>query len=115
MKYYNKALSNYVNFKGRARRREFWHFFLANFITYLVLSVVEVELGIAYYLTTAFLVFIFIPTISVTVRRFHDLGKSGKWALLYFLFIIGAVMIMYYAVQEGDEGPNKFGVSPKAQ
>lgn len=114
MKYYNKALSNYVNFKGRARRREFWHFFLANFIAYLVLSVIEVELGIAYYLTFAFLAFIFLPTVSVTVRRFHDIGKSGKYTALYLLLFIGAVMIMYYAVQEGDEGPNKYGESPKS-
>lgn len=113
MKYYNKAISNYVNFKGRARRREFWHFFLANFITYLVLSVIEVELGIAYYLTLAFLAFIFIPSISVTVRRFHDLGKSGKYALLYLLIFVGAVMIMYYTIQDGDEGANKYGESPK--
>jgi uncharacterized membrane protein YhaH (DUF805 family) len=114
MKYYNKALSNYVNFKGRARRREFWHFLLANFIAYLVLSVIEVELGIAYYLTFAFLAFIFLPTVSVTVRRFHDIGKSGKYTALYLLLFIGAVMIMYYAVQEGDEGTNKYGESPKA-
>ncbi len=114
MKYYNKALSNYVNFKGRARRREFWHFFLANFIAYLVLSVIEVELGIAYYLTLSYLAFIFIPSISVTVRRFHDLGKSGKYALLYFLIFVGAVMVMYYTVQDGDERANKYGESPKA-
>lgn len=114
MKYYNKALSNYVNFKGRARRREFWHFLLANFIAYLVLSVIEVELGIAYYLTFAFLTFIFLPTVSVTVRRFHDIGKSGKYTALYLLLFIGAVMIMYYTVQEGDEGTNKYGESPKA-
>ncbi|MFA7326226.1 MAG: DUF805 domain-containing protein [Candidatus Kapaibacterium sp.] len=114
MKYYNKALSNYMSFKGRARRREFWHFFLTNFIAYLVLSVIEVELGIAYYLTLTYLAFIFIPTISVTVRRFHDLGKSGKYALLYLLIFVGAVMIMYYTIQEGDEGTNKYGESPKA-
>lgn len=114
MKYYNKVLSNYANFKGRARRREFWHFFLANFVTYLVLSVIEVELGIAYYITLTFIAFIIIPTISVTVRRFHDLGKSGKWAALYLLLFVGAVMIMYYTVQEGDEGANQYGESPKA-
>lgn len=114
MKYYNKAVSNYVNFKGRARRREFWHFFLANFIAYLVLSVIEVELDIAYYLTAIFLTFIFIPSISVTVRRLHDIGKSGKWAFLYLLLFIGGVMLMYYTVQDGYEGANQYGESPKA-
>jgi uncharacterized membrane protein YhaH (DUF805 family) len=114
MNWYKKVLSNYANFKGRARRREFWYLHLINFIIYLILSVIEVNLGIAYYLTLTFIASMLVPTISVTVRRFHDLGKSGKWAALYLLLFVGAVMIMYYAVQDGDEGANEYGESPKA-
>jgi len=48
------------------------------------------------------------------VRRLHDIGKSGWWALLMIVPIIGALVLIYFAVQDSQEGSNEYGANPKA-
>ena len=103
-------MRNYVNFRGRARRREFWMFTLFNTLVYLLLlavglvllgaviykSVAEggdaAEHATAYTLAVAGLLLLvygwmlatFLPGLAVRVRRLHDIGLSGKWLLGYY-------------------------------
>ena len=83
------VFSKYATFSGRARRSEFWYFFLFNFLVSFVLGLIPFISTLSFLWTLAVL----IPSLAVAVRRFHDIGKSG-WTYLYFL-IPGLLYIVY--------------------
>ena len=76
MDYIKKPFVNYANFKGRASRKEFWYFTLFNLLVTTFLVVLNVGLLIFIYFAI-----VFIPSLSVSVRRLHDVNKSGWWIL----------------------------------
>ena len=123
MKWYFVALSKYGVFKGRARRREFWIFFLFNLLAMVLLAFVEAMIitgtGVepdfdpeSSVLVNLYLLFIFIPMLAVTTRRLHDIGNSGWWQLIGLIPFIGALVILLMMMTKGDEGENKYGPSP---
>ena len=85
------VFSKYASFSGRARRSEFWYFFLLNFLVGIVLSLIPV----VSFLSAIWTLVILIPFLAVTVRRFHDIGKSGWY---YLVPIIPALAYMGYLV-----------------
>jgi uncharacterized membrane protein YhaH (DUF805 family) len=107
MNYYLKVLQNYANFNGRARRAEYWYFFLFNMIASIIVGFIgglmDFEaLGNIYSLA------VLLPSIAVGVRRMHDVGKSGWYLLIpIYSFIL--------AVTAGDVGENEYGQDPKEQ
>ncbi|TGV01242.1 DUF805 domain-containing protein [Flavivirga rizhaonensis] len=121
MKWYLKVLiNNYATFSGRARRKEFWMFFLFNLIIIFGLSllldfisgffdydIVPLVLGI-------YLLGILIPYFGVAVRRLHDSGKSGGYIFVYFIPFIGGIWFLILMATEGDKGPNQYGPDPKS-
>lgn len=119
MKWYVKVLSNYVNFSGRARRKEFWMFFLFNLIIIFGLSfllafiedLIDYELGPI--ILGIYLLAIFIPYFALISRRLHDTGKSGWYFLVYFIPFIGGIWFLILMATNGDVGPNKYGPDPK--
>jgi uncharacterized membrane protein YhaH (DUF805 family) len=117
MKYYLKALKNYANFSGRARRKEYWLFTLYNIIIYVALVILGAMVGFlpggaegvfgAFYM-----VGVLIPALAVSVRRLHDTGRSGWWFLLNFV-PFGAIVVLVFLVQDSNPASNKFGENPK--
>jgi uncharacterized membrane protein YhaH (DUF805 family) len=106
MNYYFKVLKNYADFKGRARRSEYWYFVLFNALMTIVLEYIGILLETEL-LGTMYSFAVIIPSLAVGVRRMHDVGKSG-WFLLIpiYNFIL--------AVTEGEKGENQYGADPKA-
>ncbi|RAR48013.1 DUF805 domain-containing protein [Flavobacterium lacus] len=105
MKYYLEVLKKYAVFNGRARRKEYWMFTLFHLIFYYFLIFVDVYLETVF-LNTIYILAVLIPSISVGVRRMHDVGKSGWYLLIpIYSFIL--------ACTEGDYGQNKYGSDPK--
>lgn len=100
MKYYLNALQNYAVFNGRADRAEFWYYFLYFLLIAFVVgrmgAILNVDLLSIYYPA------MLIPSLAVSVRRMHDTGKSGWYALIPFYNIV-------LAVSEGTKGENKYG------
>src|SRR5688572_28574667 len=90
MNYYFKVLQNYATFSGRARRSEFWYFFLFNVIIAFVLAFVDRLMGTTL-LTNIYALAVLIPSIAVGVRRIHDVGMSG-WYFFLFNVIIAFVV-----------------------
>lgn len=112
MNYYLLAFKKYNLFSGRAHREEYWHFIFVNIIIILGLGMIEGMLGIApstdvSILVSIYQLIIFIPSVSIGVRRMHDVNKSG-WFLLIPIYNI------ILAITDGDEGNNKYGPDPKA-
>lgn len=114
MEWYLKVLKNYVGFQGRARRKEYWMFFLFNFIIVLVLSVLQIILRIHYsILTDLYSLAVLLPSLAVSVRRLHDTGKSGWWILIGVIPIIGDIILLIFYCLDGDANENKYGPNPK--
>lgn len=112
MNYYLTVLQNYAVFTGRARRKEYWMFALFNLIIVIVLGVIDSIIGVAI-LGTLYALAVLIPSIAVSIRRLHDTGRSGWWLLLLFIPIIGALIILIFAVLDSEPGPNQYGENPK--
>lgn len=111
MNWYLTVLRKYAVFQGRARRKEYWMFFLYNILVSFILGFIEGvvsgpqatgALGGLYSLA------ILIPSIAAGVRRMHDVGKSG-W------FILIPIYNFILMVTEGQRGANEYGEDPKAE
>ena len=109
MNYFLDALKNkYAQFNGRARRAEYWYFFLFNIIISMVVNGIVRATGSSIIASIGGLVslVLLIPGIAVSIRRMHDVGKSGWFNLIpiYNLILL---------VTEGTHGPNEYGEDPK--
>jgi uncharacterized membrane protein YhaH (DUF805 family) len=114
MNWYLDVLKKYTQFEGRARRTEYWMFFLFNFIISIVLSLLERVLGLTMVLSAIYSLAVLLPALAVSVRRLHDTNRSGWLLLLAFIPIIGFIVLLVFALQEGQAGPNQYGPNPKA-
>ncbi|WP_262694515.1 DUF805 domain-containing protein [Kordiimonas aquimaris] len=101
----------YLDFEGRSIRSEYWWWMLFVFLVNIALNIFNGSIG-GTLLSSLFSLIVLIPDISVSVRRLHDIGKSGWWILLWLVPLIGWVVIVYWAVQEGDVGDNEYGPDP---
>ena len=123
MHWYLKALKQYFDFTGRARRSEYWYFVLFNFIFFIVAAAFDAFYG--YFLeipdweTTweffypLYALLTFIPALAVTVRRLHDTGHSGWWYFILLMPILGAIWLLVMLFQDSESKDNKWGPSPK--
>ncbi len=113
----NSAFQNYFNFKDRSRRSEYWYFTLFLFLAGFVFALVDIgvlgyapdEFGPA---SGLFSLATLIPGISVSVRRLHDMGRSGWFLLLAFIPLIGWIVLIYWCCQPTASGSNRFGDGP---
>jgi uncharacterized membrane protein YhaH (DUF805 family) len=106
------VLENYANFSGRARRAEFWWYFLANVIISIVLNIIDLAIG-AQVLTLIYSLAVLIPGLAVGVRRLHDTGKTGWWLLIGLIPIVGIIVLIVFWATDGTPGVNQYGVSEK--
>ena len=115
MKWFNKVVfHNYANFKGRARRKEYWmfHLFYILFVVFLGFFADFVDDAFAF-LVIIFILAMIMPVISVTARRLHDVGKSGWLQLITLIPFIGAIVLLVFVCKDSDSLENKYGTSPK--
>ena len=166
MKWFIKCLKQYADFNGRARRSEYWWFTLINFIITMVLlicwMVPLVKMAIHsedmpdewellrvmfsnpfIYIYSIYYLAVLIPSLAVTVRRLHDIGKSGFWVFLSigssllvtisrgihgttmasttialmtvinFIALVIAVIFLVWMFTDSQPGENKWGPNPK--
>jgi uncharacterized membrane protein YhaH (DUF805 family) len=108
MNWYLKVLKQYADFSGRARRKEYWMFALFNvIITYAITFIsLGIEVPELSFISSIYSIAIIIPSLSVGVRRMHDVGKSGWYLLIpIYSFVL--------AVSDSENGANKWGDNPK--
>ena len=109
-----KGLKNYANFSGRARRKEYWFFVLVQFGILMIASVIDTvifeEPSVLYMLAALALV---IPSLAVSIRRLHDIGKSGWWYLIILVPLIGAILLIVWFATETKSETNQWGKPAK--
>ncbi len=113
MEWYLKVLKQYADFNGRARRTEFWMFVLFNVIVTVILTVIDTMLGTYGALSGIYGLAVFIPSLAVSVRRLHDIGKSGWMILVALIPVIGFIWLLVLYIMEGTPGENQYGANPK--
>ncbi len=124
----------YFQFSGRASRSEFWYFMLFSIIFSLLLTMIGESLGLLYMiplelpmvneagemhnvmqdipiniLQTAFSLLLMFPSMTVSVRRLHDIGKSAWWLLIAIIPLLGLLVLLAFYVMGSQEGENKYG------
>lgn len=125
--YFRASLtSNYANFRGRARRKEYWGFALFAVIAFIILSMIGMAVDSAMgnmsgdieapFVTISlfglFVLAIIIPSIAITVRRIHDIGLSGWFYLLIFVPTIGSLILFVFTLIPSQTHENKWGPVP---
>jgi uncharacterized membrane protein YhaH (DUF805 family) len=111
--WYLAVLKNYAGFSGRARRTEYWMFFLFNVIIDIVLNVITLAIQQVSILGTIYGLAVLIPGLAVGVRRLHDTGRSGWWLLIGLVPLIGAIVLIVFMATDGEPGDNAYGPNPK--
>jgi uncharacterized membrane protein YhaH (DUF805 family) len=108
-----RGFSNYFNFSGRATRAENWWWVLFTIVSLMALTIVETVSGLPNVLSGIFRLATLIPSLAVGARRLHDINKSGWWLLLMFAILIGWIILIVWAIKQGDREPNKYGPDPR--
>ncbi len=119
MNWYLEVFRKYGVFEGRARRTEYWMFYVFNILISIGLIILDYFSGLTKAagglspLSTLYAFAIILPGFGVTVRRLHDTGHSG-WAILICMIpVIGAIIFLVWLVRDSDPGDNKYGPNPK--
>jgi uncharacterized membrane protein YhaH (DUF805 family) len=107
---FSLCMRKYVDFTGRARRSEYWWFYLATFLISFVISFVVSLVATASHISVPpikFLVTLFflMPTLAVGVRRLHDINRTGWWLLLLLTGFgaIGLIVLLIWSSRKDDE------------
>ncbi len=110
-KYFLLAFTNhYVDFKGRATRKQYWLYVLFMFIAFLILAEV-----LSFFGKTGDIIYalcqlaILLPSLAILARRLHDTNKSAWWLLLNLVPFIGGLVLFVFALLPSNEGENRFG------
>ena len=104
------CFKKYFVLKGRASRSEYWYFYLFSLILYLIPFGIGGENADLFF---GLLMLIFtIPSFTVSVRRLHDIDKSGWYVLIYLIPFIGGIIMLVMCATAGTEGKNQFGEYP---
>jgi uncharacterized membrane protein YhaH (DUF805 family) len=125
-----EPLRKYAQFDGRARRSEFWMFWLLIMIIQIVFNVLIGVVGGGGMSAGAppsgpamglFMILggvglaLLIPSLAVAFRRLHDTNRSAWWLLIALIPVIGALVLLVFYVLDGTPGPNRFGEDPKGR
>ena len=138
LRYVFLPIRRLTDLQGRSRRREYWLFTLACMVfglsvlaaVHVIYPLPDVSPGrrliealppmsesanaVLLYLGTPILVFLGWVHLALTVRRLHDLGKSGWWYLVLLIPYIGTIWAIIWLVQDGQPFENRFGKDPRA-
>ena len=107
----------YADFNGRARRTEYWSFTLFVSAVSMILNLLysHTDSTIFNILTIIFSLAVLVPSLAVSWRRLHDIGKPGAWYFIGLIPVIGWIVMIYWLCQEGVTGENEYGPDPKQE
>ncbi|EYB68823.1 hypothetical protein DEIPH_ctg017orf0197 [Deinococcus phoenicis] len=126
--YLNVIRNHYADFRGRARRREYWMFVLINGVITLILQLpylfggaAQVAAGeslsglalLSLLVSSLYGLAVLVPSLAVGVRRLHDTGRSGWWMLIGLIPFVGGIILLIFTVMDSQPGSNKWGPNPK--
>ena len=111
-----QPLRKYADFTGRARRSEFWLFWLFTIVVGGIAGALDYMLfpGEVEPLQLIVGLGLMIPSLAVAFRRLHDTDRTAWWLLLWLIPILGWIALLVFYLTPGTGGPNRYGPDPKA-
>ncbi len=106
------GFAHYVNFQGRAPRSEFWYWVLFAIILAIVGGIIDNAIIGLPIVGSIISLGLLLPGISVSVRRLHDIDRTGWWILIGFVPLVGAILLLIWYCSKGTPGPNTYGSDP---
>jgi uncharacterized membrane protein YhaH (DUF805 family) len=112
----SSCFRNYATFATRAIRSEFWYWYLFVAIVLIVFGGIDqwlnpgLSMGPFSFVNIAVGLALILPSLAVSVRRLHDIDRTGWWVLIGAT-AIGTLVLIYWACMPGTPGPNRFGAS----
>lgn len=111
---------NYANFNGRARRSEYWFANLLVSLISLFLFLLD-YFNASYYTDFTFftaiywiwVLAVFLPSLSLSVRRLHDVGRKGTYMWMALIPFAGGIILLIEFLKDSQPGANQFGPSKK--
>ena len=108
---------NYVKFSGRASRSEYWFWFLFVLLGDLAAQILDagisfIQASAASLLVVVFYLVTLLPSLAVSIRRLHDIDRTGWWLLLFFIPLVGGIVLIVWFCFKGTSGYNRFGPDP---
>lgn len=122
MNWYIKVLKQFDDFRGRARRREYWMFVLFNLLFYILgwsLVITGIYAGLPIFTVIMFVLLglysllMLIPNLAVVVRRLHDVGQSGFMVFIVLIPLIGILWFIILLLTDSQPNENEWGRNPK--
>ena len=105
------GFSKYATFGGRSSRSAYWWWYLFTVLVTACTQAVDLALGTLAAFTGIAALVLFLPSLAVLVRRFHDAGHSGWWVLIAFVPIVGFIVYLVFALT-ASKPPNEWGEGP---
>ncbi|MBR4267879.1 MAG: DUF805 domain-containing protein [Bacteroidales bacterium] len=115
--------NHYIDFEGRARRKQYWMYTLYNIIINFGIILIAVILflatkadaiiSIASIIIRIIGLALLLPSLGLTVRRLHDIGKSPWWILIIFIPLVGSIIFLVFLCTDSERGTNEYGPNPK--
>jgi uncharacterized membrane protein YhaH (DUF805 family) len=123
MNYFLDVIKNhYVDFKGRARRKEYWMYTLFNFLAILIFYALFFAAAYSQQQTLMYIISgilwlyclgLILPSLGVAIRRLHDIGKSGWWLFVSLIPAVGGIILLVFSCTDSVPGNNEYGPNPK--
>lgn len=126
-----QPLRKYADFTGRARRKEFWLFWLfligVEVAFSILINIASGSMGEMDFMTMngpgkamfglygLVMLALLVPSLAVSIRRLHDTNRTGWWVLIGLIPLLGALVLIVFNVLDGTPGPNKYGEDPKGR
>jgi uncharacterized membrane protein YhaH (DUF805 family) len=107
----NTCFQKYAVFSGRAKRSEYWWWFLFSALAGIPFSLLDTfsENVLFTLISLAISIALFIPGLSVLFRRLHDTNRSGWWWLIILVPCAGVIVLLVFLIQDSDPGTNSYG------
>ena len=104
--YFLRVLRRAFDFNTRSTRAEYWWFMLFDILIAIAITI------ILPFLSPLFTLLMLVPSVAVTIRRLHDINKSGWWLLILFVPLIGAIVLLIFMIKETQQAENQWGAVP---
>jgi uncharacterized membrane protein YhaH (DUF805 family) len=106
------GFDHYVKFDGRASRPAYWWWFLFTILVAVAASIIDAAIGSFGVISGIAGLALFLPGLSVAIRRLHDTDHSGWWVLIGLIPIIGFIVLLVFYLRQSDPGENRYGPPP---
>ena len=110
---YINMWKNYAVFSGRSRRRDYWMAQLVNIIVSFILGILSGFADFFLILVGLYSLALIVPSLSLTWRRLHHIGKTGAWFFISFVPAVGGIILLVFTCMDSQPGMNAYGPNPK--